>query len=466
MYRPAKLYISNDKLVVFDDVKNDLFKVFKLPTLDYCYSFSNKGGGPDEFHLVDKESVNVDDGLEILYRNILHRYQITDSTFLKMESENNSMDLILTSVNPINNFKRLGKYLYVYNNNIYKNNDEFCLLNLKTKQETMFGEINEDIEEMNVESLNLHFSKAICVNDSLQRFAAFYYHRPVFKIYSSDMKLVKAVRLVLPERNIERETIFFTEPYATKEHIYVMWICKTKESIERDMEAFRPEIMIFDWEGNLLKRLKVNKPIITFAVSEQYKELYAVSFLDTDINKIYKFPLPHITVKGDNVGSAEISNNFYSIQPIGNYRFAQKEIINKTVEMDGYIVNVVNLAADFDKMKQYEQLGGMALYYYAAFKENANLDRKLEELVDVGSVVLIDTLSLNQSSVVRIVRSKPLESYDGSINQREWCDYILKGSNSIVMLSIHMEEGNNASVQLEEPLSQDIEKMLASLKFK
>lgn len=108
----------------------------------------------------------------------------------------------------------------------------------------------------------------------------------------------------------------------------------------------------------------------------------------------------------------------------------------------------------------------MALYYYAAFKENANLDRKLEELVDVGSVVLIDTLSLNQSSVVRIVRSKPLESYDGSINQREWCDYILKGSNSIVMLSIHMEEGNNASVQLEEPLSQDIEKMLASLKFK
>ena len=124
------------------------------------------------------------------------------------------------------------------------------------------------------------------------------------------------------------------------------------------------------------------------------------------------------------------------------------------------------MAADFDKMKQYEQLGGMALYYYAAFKENANLDRKLEELVDVGSVVLIDTLSLNQSSVVRIVRSKPLESYDGSINQREWCDYILKGSNSIVMLSIHMEEGNNASVQLEEPLSQDIEKMLASLKFK
>ena len=35
MYRPAKLYVIGNKLIVFDDVKEELFKVFKIPTLDY-----------------------------------------------------------------------------------------------------------------------------------------------------------------------------------------------------------------------------------------------------------------------------------------------------------------------------------------------------------------------------------------------------------------------------------------------
>ena len=42
MYRPAKLYVIGNKLIVFDDVKEELFKVFKIPTLDYCYSFGKK----------------------------------------------------------------------------------------------------------------------------------------------------------------------------------------------------------------------------------------------------------------------------------------------------------------------------------------------------------------------------------------------------------------------------------------
>lgn len=59
-----------------------------------------------------------------------------------------------------------------------------------------------------------------------------------------------------------------------------------------DFNAFHPEILVFDWDGNFVNRLKLDRPIITFAVSERNKELYAVSFLDEDINKLYRFKLP------------------------------------------------------------------------------------------------------------------------------------------------------------------------------
>ena len=94
----------------------------------------------------------------------------------------------------------------------------------------------------------------------------------------------------------------------------------------------------------MLRRIIVNKPIISFAVSEAYKEFYAVSFSEADINRIYKFKLPDMN-SDNSMASSSISNDFYSIIPMGNYHFAREETVNATFEKDGYIMNIVNLAS-------------------------------------------------------------------------------------------------------------------------
>lgn len=291
IFRPAKLYIAGNKLIVFDDIQEKLFKVFALPELNYLYSFSNQGGGPNEFQSVDKEGINVNkDIFEILYRNKIYRYQVGDSTFTPLEEDSSA--LVSTSISPINNFRRIYDHVYVFNNDLQKSNKEFCMLDMTQKEERSFGEIDSKHESEIPEQQDKYYAKAICSNDQQERFAAFYYYRPSFGIYDKEGNLMKNVAVSPSEYPFDPKTMYFVEPFATENHIYVMWVFMNKQEVERDFNAFQPEIFVFDWDGNFVKRLKLDKPIITFAVSEEQKALYAVSFLEEDINKVYKFKLP------------------------------------------------------------------------------------------------------------------------------------------------------------------------------
>lgn len=289
MFRPAKLYISNNKLVVFDDVQKDLFKVFNLPDLNYCYAFSSKGGGPDEFQMIDKESINIIDGnFEIFYRNKLYRYQIGDSKFTLLK--NDDSDLVLTSISPVNNFRHLYDNVYVFNNDL-KSGKEFSVINTKEKEESAFGELKPTDDPELKDNPNAFYSKALCSNKQKKRFAAFYYHRPSFSLYDKKGKLLKTVSISPEQYSFNPHIMYFVEPYATDKYIYAMWVFMDKKNVEQDFNAFRPEIFVFDWDGNFVKRIKLDKPIITFAVSEKNNELYAVSFMEDDLNKVYKFKL-------------------------------------------------------------------------------------------------------------------------------------------------------------------------------
>ena len=241
--------------------------------------------------MIDKEAINVSGRqFEILYRNKLYRYQVGDTSFIPQET--NSSDLILTRVNPINNFKRLSDHSYVFNSDFQKQGKEFCLLNTSTKEERSFGEMKEPEAPELLGKRDAYYAKAICASEHQGRFAAFYYHRPFFSVYNTEGQLLKSVGISLSEHHFDPSTMYFVEPYATDDYIYVMWILMGKQQVEMDFNAFHPEILVFDWDGNFVNRLKLDRPIITFAVSERNKELYAVSFMDEDINKLYRFKLP------------------------------------------------------------------------------------------------------------------------------------------------------------------------------
>lgn len=104
-----------------------------------------------------------------------------------------------------------------------------------------------------------------------------------------------------------------------------MWICKSKKDVGMDLEGYRPDILVFNWEGQLVNRFTLNKPVITFAVVEKTQKLYAVSFMDTDLNKIYEYSLP--TSSTNDQTSSLIYNNFYTLSPLTNYHSQAKKSV-------------------------------------------------------------------------------------------------------------------------------------------
>lgn len=466
LYRPSKMYILDNHLIIFDDVKKNIFKIFSIPSMEYRYSYGHIGEGPKEFRNISKDCINITDGIEILQSNKLYKYFLTDSTFIKDNSQ-----LILTSISPINNFCRINDSLYIFNNSISKENThEFASLNVATAEETRFGKIdNSEIQIKNNDiEVSKYLSKAICHSNDARRFAAFYYHRPIFKIYNDQQELLQTVTLNDHiHQGFNPELIYFTEPFATDQHIYVMWICKSKKDVGMDLEGYRPDILVFNWEGQLVNRFTLNKPVITFAVVEKTQKLYAVSFMDTDLNKIYEYSLP--TSSTNNQTSSLIYNNFYTLSPLTNYHFSSKEECNNEQEEEGYLINRNYLSTG--KLKKegiYAALGSIKINYYQAKKDSCNLKKKIEKILNhiyhKASVTQIDTLQIGEKQAIRIFHTIQAKDFNGKESPMYFNTYLFSQKKSVVELSVCLE--SNHLPENWSKVTPDIEKMIRSFSAK
>lgn len=466
LYRPSKMYILDNHLIIFDDVKKDIFKIFSIPSIEYRYSYGHIGEGPEEFRNISKDCINITDGIEILQSHKLHKYFLTDSTFIKDNSQ-----LILTSVSPINNFCRINDSLYIFNNSISKENThEFASLNVATAEDTRFGKIdNNEIQTKNNDiEVSKYLSKAICHSNDTKRFAAFYYHRPVFKIYNDQQELLQTVTLNDHiHQGFNPELIYFTEPFATDQHIYVMWICKSKKDVGMDLEGYRPDILVFNWEGQLVNRFTLNKPVITFAVVEKTQKLYAVSFMDTDLDKIYEYSLPASST--DDQTNSLIENNFYTVSPLADYHFLSKEECNNEQEEEGYWVNRNYLSTG--KLKKegiYAALGSMKINYYQAKEDSCNLEKKIEKILNhicrKTSATQIDTLQIGEKETIRIFHSIQAKDFNGKESTMYFNTHLFLQGGGVVELSACLEGSHLPEAW--DTLTPGIEKMIRSFSVK
>ena len=56
---PSKILPFPDKAIIFDNGKEDLFKVYRLPEFTFLYSFGEIGEGPNEFFYVNENSLQA-----------------------------------------------------------------------------------------------------------------------------------------------------------------------------------------------------------------------------------------------------------------------------------------------------------------------------------------------------------------------------------------------------------------------
>ena len=122
-----------------------------------------------------------------------------------------------------------------------------------------------------------------------------YYLNPRFKILDNQGKLLKEVVIEsnLPKykpKDPKSSVIYRSEPFASGDFVYVLAIEQPQNDVMSDISSFKPKLEIWNWEGELQAKYLLDKPIITFTISEENSKLYGTSIADP--NTLYEFDLP------------------------------------------------------------------------------------------------------------------------------------------------------------------------------
>ncbi|MDR3236226.1 MAG: TolB-like 6-bladed beta-propeller domain-containing protein [Prevotellaceae bacterium] len=339
----GRIFIHEDKLIVFEQLHENMFKVFELPTLKYLYSFGDQGMGPNNFVSVGNDDIIAyhSEFVEIYDTGKIKYVKFTDSTAYIADTKPLNLFHLKT---PVNRFKKINDSIYYFDNWFeIEQQNEFTRLNIFSHEQSYFSPYPDWIHLASDEEKYPIYLKSTYYNSFNDKIAAFYYHFPVMKLLDSDGNTIKEVRFdagkVSDYESVQNEVFHFTDAYATDDYIYAQWIGKSKKEVAGDMENFTPEIFVFDWDGNILNRYKLDKPSITFTVSENNRKMYCTSFTETDV--IYEYDLPQ--PDKDTTAFVRLQNSFYSVNILEGYTFAQVSLedgINKITERHGCKANI------------------------------------------------------------------------------------------------------------------------------
>jgi len=294
---PKGIGISGDKVLIYDNVQKDLFKVFKLPNLEHIYSWGNMGRGPDEFTFIDDNYIRCfDNELELVDHGTLKRF-VVNSNCLVIKS---TVELP-TLQNPINNMQKINDSFYIANNIFEDVEYEHILIDVKSNRITnKFGKYPDDGLNIKkgIDNYQIYYKSNIS-NPDREKFIVFYMYFNKIKIYNGHGNIEKII--ILEDKEIDKYKIehrddnplYFGIPYATENYFYVLRLNQTENEIVGNIDNFKPELLIWDWDGNPIANFKLDKPIIRFAVSEKHKKLYATSVMEED--EIYTFDLMDIS---------------------------------------------------------------------------------------------------------------------------------------------------------------------------
>lgn len=303
LYTPTGLLLL-DSAVIVQDLKSDtIFQVFRFPSFAYIGGFVKRGGGPDEEIFVDPFMQRLANN-QFMFRNI---------TGVKILKYNPSADTINT-VKDIKFDTGLTDLFHVFalNNHIIGvradivTNKEFISYDPQTKKIDDFGDeypIVDGKVEIKAEDKMQLFAKANTVKPDGTAFACVYDKFPILRIFSNTGKLKKDIRLDnnqrFPYALIKQEPTLdevneMVQNYrmikSTNHFIYALYIGQKTKSLSPGLNDFSNIIHVWDWDGNPIMELKLDRKIFTFDVSPNDEFLICSSL--EQIDALYKYDLP------------------------------------------------------------------------------------------------------------------------------------------------------------------------------
>lgn len=330
---PRRIFVINSKLVVFDETKDSIFKVFSLPNVEFLYSYGKYGHGPEEFNSIISNSMNcLNNNFYFVDRQTLKTYIIDNDEFHLV-----SRELLRIEKQPVNNLLMINDSCYILD---IRPPDEIShehqLVNIKNKKTIKkFGKYpKENLGLKTNEQKYEAFIKGPALNHSNGKVAVIYGFLDLLKIYNSSFELLNEVTRdnKPPKYSAEKRSdsyIFRLEPLASDKYIYILYYGKTTNEI-LDSKS-NPTIEVWNWDGKIVALYHLDKPITSIALSEEYNKIYGISLTENEMNCIYEYTLP--IIKEDAIKQNQyqlFENTYYSVLIPDNWvNSMSKDEINK-----------------------------------------------------------------------------------------------------------------------------------------
>ncbi|HAH51879.1 MAG TPA: hypothetical protein DCL80_11745 [Balneola sp.] len=297
LFRPFRIRNLNDDYVVVSELlPENIFKVFKLPGMNFQYKWGKLGQGPNEFRGIPGDIMTSGDDL-IIYDPVLKKLRTFE---VKDSSVTHKKDMLLSYKNqldPLNRIQRMNDTLYFvdYGTSIEKSNTEHVALK-PDEEDTLFTFGEYPDSELKEAERYFKFLKTNMSKPDGSLFAAFYLYQNKIKIYNTSGEIVKHIDLIDDHFSSSEETnniIYREASWSSDDFIYTLGLNSSSEALyENPDSTLKTFIEIFDWNGNQLFRAEFDRLINGFTVSEKYSKIYAYSILEPQ--KLFVYELPKI----------------------------------------------------------------------------------------------------------------------------------------------------------------------------
>ena len=227
---PRYMGIWDNYLFVYKEREDSLFSVFRLPDLSYVGDAGSRGGGPDEFNMLDTRSFHAS----------------TNGTFVVLEAGSNLLKTVKFDGRRLKVLERrqvleggvANNGLYPLADSLYltlgrlEGDSEYCLFNLKDKSVTEVGRYPDwapEAEGANKPPLFVTYLKTCAVHPDGKRVAVFYSRFKHVRIYDGRMNLmhdvevrVKPCHTRFDEPAPKQPGYYLGQPFATERYIYAL----------------------------------------------------------------------------------------------------------------------------------------------------------------------------------------------------------------------------------------------------
>ena len=267
---PTRLVASDGKLIIYQRKGEDVFIMLDISCGGNFEVIGKRGRGPNEFMSVDVQSLKpIDGGFMCMDAGgRVCKIKIADDVDVVKEQ-------MSTFGHPQNGLILQDDFVAA---NLVSDEAEFVRYSRNVSEPRYFAEY-PDWTDDDGQPLPFVYMKNMAAHPTRNLFAAFYAYFRKFRIFDADGCLKYDVDVRIPDEfpaytsDASAATLAYASyPCATAKHVYALCrnsdIASMKESI--------PEIHVFDWNGNLQKRIIPDRHMDLFAVDEECGIVYGL----------------------------------------------------------------------------------------------------------------------------------------------------------------------------------------------